>query len=802
MSRDFEWHFGDELPGQEPEGNRRRGPWRRWLIWLLALLVAGGGVYVWWRQRQRRLDQAESQVQQVARLELRALAEGDTELYLSLQDRVDRAWLEAQAASIATTALPLPIQGVTRTETSVRSARVVGDRARVQIEHVGMMPAGTTAVFRATRFYRFTDRGQWVHTKADPGYGGAPVRFVGDHLVVSAFQEDADWLEPLVPGLQALASDYCDLSSCRFGLPVELDLGAPLGEAAEAGEAALPAPYLIGAPKNEAARQAWAASLEEFLLSRLITLQIGSRSPNVHAAPIFRDRLHAWFGAKLEVTEVSSPDLELVRGALDAGTWIPLWELWSLPSDHPRRSLVEAEVDLLLFYIEDEYGVPVVARLPRALQNADHPGEAISSVVRDPWWLFKRRYLAYVREETAERTDKLTAFQSYDLIVRCRETVASTSFQDVWGLRLGELGGTLLVAESGSRDLLPISWSPDGTRLLAVRQEDDDLTFYILEAGHPEPRLLSMMPDGAEPVGSALVGDTGWSPDGTYLAYRVPGQPVAGGIVNLRTGDQAHFDGEFVGWSPDGSHLIYGQPIPWHWSPEVKVRTFWVWDRETGHARRLGQGYAAAWAADGGRIAYVTPEPALRAYHALSDETTILLDQASLRQTLNFTPTLSPISGQPFEVDWSPTGVFIALGATRTKARGSEEGLTMLFGWGDHSIIGRQAGGVIDLAWSPDGRWLSTFTFDPEQFRTIVRGIEGEILFEGKEASLAWSPRGRYLAVGEEMPVLRVLEIETGQWREVRLRGECGVVLWNPLVASRNPPEATSQPLAPGLDDS
>jgi hypothetical protein len=129
MSSDFEWHFGDDLPeygGQEERG--RRHGWRRWvpLVLVLVLMLAVGGAYAWWRGRQRTLARAEAQVEEAARLELRALAEGDTELFLSLQDPADRSWKQAQKAYLDTGGLALPLQDLTSpisTRPSSASAR-------------------------------------------------------------------------------------------------------------------------------------------------------------------------------------------------------------------------------------------------------------------------------------------------------------------------------------------------------------------------------------------------------------------------------------------------------------------------------------------------------------------------------------------------------------------------------------------------------------------------------------------------------------------------------------------------------
>lgn len=724
-------------------------------------------------------------MEQVAQLELRALRERDTELYLSLQDSADPAWREAQAAYTETAALPLPLQAITRTRTVIGSARIVGDGARVQIRHAAVLPTGESATFRAVRFYRLADSGRWVHTKVDPNYAGREVRYVGSQVEVRVLQEDAHWIEPLTPGLERLLSGYCDLTSCQLDLPLRLDLAATLDEAATASDFILPAPFLLGAPEGEVAQAAWENSLRNLLLDQLIARQISSRPQAVHKAEVFQERMRAWFHGRLGLTKPPAPDRELLWRAFDAKSWIPLWELWSLSPDDSRRRLAEAEIDLLLAFIEAEYGPAAVARLPEALVDARHPGEAIARVVRDPWWIFRRRYLSYAREVTAREADRLTGFSSCDLIVRCWETVDSTSFGAIWGLRLGETSRTLLSVGFDAGDLLPVSWAPDGLRLLTVRQEDHGLGFYLLRTGSSEPQPLPTMPEDAEPVGATVLGNNGWSPDGTHLAYRVPGRPVAGGAVDLRTGGGGRFDGDFLAWSSDSSQLLYAQPTLWRWLPDVRVRTFGIWDRESGRDRPVGQGYAATWSPDGGRVVYVSVGPALQVYDTSSGETTTLLDEVSLRQILGSGSMPSSVSGRPFELAWSPAGEWIALGVTRSEELEGEEGLTILVGSNSHRVVTRQAGGLLGLAWSPDGRRLATFTFTPNQHRVFVTDTEGEGVIAAAGSSISWSPAGQYLAIQQGAESLRVLEIESGEWQNLEVEGDCAPLIWNPRAPIR-----------------
>ena len=64
-------------------------------------MLVGVGLTVWWRSRRDVLATVEAQVQAVAQLELRALAEGDTDLYRSLQDDAAPGWREPPEAPAA-----------------------------------------------------------------------------------------------------------------------------------------------------------------------------------------------------------------------------------------------------------------------------------------------------------------------------------------------------------------------------------------------------------------------------------------------------------------------------------------------------------------------------------------------------------------------------------------------------------------------------------------------------------------------------------------------------------------------------
>lgn len=782
MSTGFEWRFGDDLPeGTSDEGEPQARRWSRWLVWGLVLLIVCGGAYAWWRQRQRTLDEAEAEVQQVARLELRALVEEDMELYMSLQDSAKSAWREAQAVYTETAALPLPIHGLTATQTSVEGARIVGDQAEVEVVHRAILPNGQSASFRAVRFYRYTSDGRWLHTQIEPSAGGGAVVFTGPSIELSVLERDADWVEPLLPQLEDVTDAFCDLVSCRQNLPASFDLAADLAEGAATDDVTLPAPFLVGAPQNEAARQAWEAALQALLVDHLVAREVGRPAEGI-AGQLFEDRLSAWFRAKLEVDSGAYADFDALPTTSDtvqrSDSWVPLWELYRLSSDDSRRQLAEAQVDLLLDFLEREYGPLSVAGLVHAFDSADDTRELLGGILNQPWSEFESRYLAYLREVTAERVADLSAFASYDLVLSCWGPADARL--ELWGLSLNQPAMTLLSAGSESGPLSPIAWSPDGAYLLLRRQAGDE-AYFLLQEGSAGPRPFRMLPEGTEYVAWLTLGDDGgWSPDGRYLVYRVSGSSPEDGILNLRTGERVPLGGTFVAWSPDSTRLIYSEPFNWHWTPESDVATFWLQDVESGQAQRLGQGYDAAWSPDGSRIGIVSSAPAVNVHHLDTGGTVELLGTQELRRTLGFTPTLSLAAGRPFRVAWSPGDERVAVGATRFGEDEPEESLTILLETGTHRVLHQQAGGIYDVIWSPDARWLTTFTFGRERFRSVVSDVDGNILFEEEDAFVSWSPEGRHMAVVQGLLPLRVLDIESGEWQAFEVPGECWRVMWNP----------------------
>lgn len=796
MSSDFEWHFGDEFPEEDTEEDQTNQPiWRRWLPWLLALVVIAGGTYAWWRGRQRNLTQAEAQVRQVAELELRALAEGDRELYLGLQDYYDRSWKRAQEAYFDTGGLPLPLHGAsTSVTTSVESARIVGDRAQVEILHTATLPSGEEASFRALRFYHLRDDGRWLHTSVDPDVGGIIRTFVLDDIEITAFERDAEWIDPLTTNVVAGAYRFCRLASCRRSLSLELNLAANLEDAAEPDDATLPAPFLVGAPENEAARAAWEASLGQFLVDQLVARETRPGSEDDHHGALFEERLRAWLKAEIGIGEPVVPDLELVRGALEHGGLVPTWALWRVPPDDPDRSLAAAQIDLLLTSIEEDYGAPAVAGLVHALRGADHLSDVLGSIGGLRGSTIGDRYLIYLREQAAPSTDDLAAFATYDLLVGCEEYDEQGQLQTLWGWRPDRPEDALLSARSVDEGFTPISWAPTGVELLIGQQPGYGNGLSVLRAGSSEAEELHL-PNGARAANQYGIGPSGWSAAGSHLAYRLhrtsPEPPVSESRVrHLGTGEDVALNGDFVAWSPLGTGLLYARAsrVETPWSDSASDGNtawgFFVAQEDGTGDRWIADGHAAAWSPDGDQIATISTESALRVYDIASERRTTLLASDALQEALGFAPTLSRrYMGRPVNLAWSPDGELIAVGAHSAGDEAPQEGAILLAKDGEHRVLRREAGLIYDIAWASHGRWLRALVVGEDWFASVVIGRDGALVLEERDGLTTWSPDGEYLAVtrfSDKGSNVEVVELESGERHQIDVPGQCQPPVWNP----------------------
>jgi WD40 repeat protein len=572
--------------------------------------------------------------------------------------------------------------------------------------------------------------------------------------------------------LEGLADQFCDLAMCQTRLPLPLVFTDTL-DTVPGPEGVLVAPFVASVPDDELAQVTWETSLHEILFDQLIAHEAGYPLDLPQAAPhggqLFYARLREWLRASLGLREPIFLDTQLIGQALDAGTWIhvqSLWDGWAA-EDGPQRPLAEAEVDLLLAFVEDQYDSTRVARLLPALSEAYWTGALIEEALGEPWTDFEQRYVAYVHQVTGRPTEppgQVAPFTEYDLVAACGSPAS------LWGLRLDQPEMTPLSPATG---LGSLDWSPDGRWLLAWRGGVLGNLFYLVEADGSGVRHLTSIPPEARPAG--------WSPDGNHVAYSAVSLPPGGGLVDVETGESVSLDGYFFTWSPDGSQLAY--------VTVTRTATIWLGEGDGSNPRPVGGGLTIAWSPDGTQLAFMGtyPEPGLKVHDVRTGETAIVVESSTLHDLLN--AESERVAAQVDSLAWSPTGEWIGFGVNQHDETGPVKGTVALVGPdGEHPrMLFTHQVGVTVAGWSPDGRWLTSIIHGPGPYAIYVTDTDGMPLLETDvmtswtpTAAVAWSPDGQYLAVAGVEGV-RILEVEDGTWYAFEPQVNCALVAWNPL---------------------
>lgn len=222
-----------------------------------------------------------------------------------------------------------------------------------------------------------------------------------------------------------------------------------------------------------------------------------------------------------------------------------------------------------------------------------------------------------------------------------------------------------------------------------------------------------------DPYGKAAVAQLTFGTDARCSADRPPGVPglLPDGYVQPLP-------------SPDGRYVLY------RCMTHTTDRSHWVVARADGRAPRglAADSWAAAWSPDSTRVVYSTAG----GLHAVRPDGSG--DRVLTR------------GGGPAAFALSPDGRTIAIVGPHLS----------LVRDGRTTLLRRDAG--FELAWSPDGRWIATWSarHDGEVHLTSPSGVRGPRVGPGVLA--VWSPDGRRLAY-EAPDGLRVLDVRTGQRR-------------------------------------
>ncbi|MCB0211673.1 MAG: hypothetical protein KDJ52_20210 [Anaerolineae bacterium] len=340
----------------------------------------------------------------------------------------------------------------------------------------------------------------------------------------------------------------------------------------------------------------------------------------------------------------------------------------------------------------------------------------------------------------------------------------------------------------GHKDVVRgVAWNPIiGTNQLATAADDRDIIIWDAERGEPIRRLEGH----ADPVF-----DLAWSHDGQRLASASTDESV--GVWDVATGKLerkllGHTDYvQGIAFSPDGTQLaststdksIIIWELNWHpaltldkhsasvfsavWSPDSARLATTSFDERviiwagspltptkilTGHQELVIE---ADWNAKGDKLASVS-----------ADKSIIIWDGASGEPLAR----LADQPGEYWSVSWHPTQDILAAGLTNNLIQiwdVTSLTQTMLITRQVHTSPSYRAA-VLDVAWSPDGRYLASGGDDS---RLVILDATDNYTtaytFEGHENNIfavEWSPDGRYLASGDRTGLLAVRDTQTPNW--------------------------------------
>lgn len=279
----LEWITEDE-DGKalaESANGRSRRPRRRW-TWLMLFLALAALLALYGRQMSRvRAQEAElaEEISANHRLWMRAVLEGDQELFENMLLKGDPAWFQAQQNLFATERLlgrdGLGFHFDRATEPAIQQVEVAPDwqSALVQTEYTYHIagPAGVTETVRLQQSARYERLGSsWRYAPLDEDYWGATQTVVGEWATTVTPERDLSLAgrlhERLDTELMQLCAGLEAVSPCPSGMHIVLQFEtdpALLDEPADDKSPAfrgtayvLPAPSLVGLPAGDAAAEA------------------------------------------------------------------------------------------------------------------------------------------------------------------------------------------------------------------------------------------------------------------------------------------------------------------------------------------------------------------------------------------------------------------------------------------------------------------------------------------------------------------------------------------------------------------
>jgi hypothetical protein len=841
----FEWDIEQQSgpPRRIREGNTPPSRRRRWLlrgvVVVFFLVVVGLGIRAFIASRLEETEEAEQAVRDTVELELKTIADGDTEVFRLRQDPADPIWRERQVSRYvsdhADQFTPAPGLELVDRPWEIKNVQVLGRTASVDLVRWFQEPAvfptqehpeptgrqsPESLPFHTTWFYTEDDNGTWFHVAPPGGYLGVPYSWHGTWLDVHAAEIEAEALDPVARDLIVLAAQVCLWVGCSEDARYTLNFEDALSPQVQGARWALPALYLTGLPEDGEARKAWGRALELWVLGALAQAQIEDEAISQR---IIYNQLLAQLAAELGLVESEGPDAALLTRALDgrrAHTPHDLWLAEYQRSEAGDARLLEAEVAALLDLLAERSGPVALFHLLPALGNQARFEDVLSDVFGLDVESFSAEWSAHLANLTgatalASGLQREAAFPTEPELpppprpeasaIPPGDHVAFVCDGRVWA---SQADGIQLTPITASKERFKyLHWSPDGRWLLTTWQPEvtgAPNLLYLLAADGSDGRLLP------EDTPTAQVLPLGWSPDSREAIYafwhKTGTFPMEIRAKDIKTGETRVLPG-VPHWSPDGAHVSYVADA---------YGSAWVARGDWEDARSIADQawatwYGENWSPDGSRVALQVDESgrsqsAIVVFDLETERLTTIVNSADL--TSAFQAYEGPFMAEgiasstlndaplrwlwPF--GWSADGKQILVWAHRSDRTTlsndlSVLGIVPLDGSPPRPLAYMSGSSLSSASWSPTRSDLLAFTWLPQVSRdeassTYVFDLDDGPVFSGMQSQhAAWSPDGNWVAL--DGPDGVTIIDQEGRERYTLGPDEdqsCSGVVWNPAA--------------------
>jgi len=325
--------------------------------------------------------------------------------------------------------------------------------------------------------------------------------------------------------------------------------------------------------------------------------------------------------------------------------------------------------------------------------------------------------------------------------------------------------------ESMTKEVLSVSWSPDGTYLAAssanTNNADPELQLYTFDGA-----VLTATTNGAVDLTRAG-NEVRWHPTTNHLAVcrdslsgeevQVYFRDISNGSLTVTGSGEAGGDATACAWHPSGDYLLVGSSnttkglILYSFANGVLTEIQGI---ELPTNRIVNNG-AMSWAPGGNYVAIGRrsgPSPVLLVYH--------------FDGTLTLTAS-NAIGSSVESLDWNPTGTSIAVGLAGTKNRlriyqhrVTNGTLTEVISLGIPT-----SSTVADMHWSNDGTCLAIGTSAGNNSRVDVYGFDTSTqqlsLFDRLDSSVGinavrFSPDNKFIGSGDRNNFVSVYSLDGG----------------------------------------